>query len=83
MSTEAKPGFEEVDRDLEKEPLGAVHGVHANPAAAALAAATEVQKPRMFSKGMIRLWLIVRYSSFVLDRMLITARLVSAISSAP
>jgi hypothetical protein len=71
MSSEVKPSFEEVDRNLEKEVLGAVHGVDANPAAAVLAAATEAQKPRMFSKGMIRLWLIVRFFSYVLWRMLI------------
>jgi hypothetical protein len=71
MSAEDKPSSEEVDHDLEKEALGAVHGVDANPAAAALAAATEAQKPRMFSKGMIRLWLIVRYYFHVLKEILI------------
>ena len=52
-----KPSVDEVD--LQKEAIGEVIGVEANPAAAALAAATEAQKPRMFSRGMIRLWLIV------------------------
>lgn len=64
MTTEAKPSFEEVDHDLEKEAIGEVHGVEANPAAAALAAATAAQKPRMFSRGMIRLWLIVCQCDF-------------------
>ena len=57
MADDRKPSLEEVD--LQKEAIGEVHGVEANPAAAALAAATEAQKPRMFSSGMIKLWLIV------------------------
>ena len=58
-SDHRKPSVEEVD--LQKEAVGEIHGIEANPAAAALAAITEAQKPRMFSKGMIRLWLIVNH----------------------
>ena len=57
MADPRKPSIEEID--LQKEAIGEVHGVDAHPAAAALAAATEAQKPRMFSRGMIKLWLIV------------------------
>jgi hypothetical protein len=59
MADERKASADEVDLAHEKEAYGSVHGLEANPAAAALAAATEAQKPRMFSKGMIKLWLIV------------------------
>jgi hypothetical protein len=59
MDATQKPHVDEVDLATEKEAAGSVHGVDANPAAAALAAATEIEKPRMFSKGMTKLWLIV------------------------
>lgn len=61
MADGQKPSVDEVDLAHEKEATGSVHGVDANPAAAALAAATEANKPRMFSRGMIKLWLIVRH----------------------
>lgn len=84
MSTDAKATFEEVDHDLQKEAIGEVHGVEANPAAAALAAATAVQKPRMFSRGMIRLWLIVCLCNFETPRRaLMTSRSEWDTSSAP
>lgn len=57
MADDRKPSIDEID--LQKEAIGEVHGVETNPAAAALTAATEAQKPRMFSRGMIKLWLIV------------------------
>lgn len=60
MADTNKSAVEEVDIAREKEAVGSVHGVDANPAAAALAAVTEANKPRMFSKGMLKLWLIVR-----------------------
>lgn len=60
MADAHKSSVEEVDIVREKEAVGSVHGVDANPAAAALAAVTEANKPRMFSKGMIKLWMIVR-----------------------
>ena len=60
MADTLKSSVEEVDIAREKEAIGSVHGVDANPAAAALAAATEANRPRMFSKGMLKLWLIVR-----------------------
>ena len=60
MSNTEKVSLEELDLAEEKEAQGAVHGViDANPAAAALAAVAQDQKPRMFSKGMRKLWLIV------------------------
>jgi hypothetical protein len=59
MAENRKSSLEELE--LQKEAIGEIHGVEANPAAAALAAATAAQKPRMFSRGMIRLWLIVRH----------------------
>lgn len=59
MADDRKPSADEVDLAREKEAVDSVHGVDANPAAAALAAATEANKPRMFSKGMTKLWLIV------------------------
>lgn len=65
MADAHKSSVEEVDIAHEKEAVGSIHGVDANPAAAALAAATEADKPRMFSKGMIKLWLIVRLLSLV------------------
>ena len=68
------------DMDLQKEAIGEVHGIEANPAAAALAAATEAEKPRMFSKGMIRLWLIV---SHVRDRSDITLLTIAAVNWVP
>jgi hypothetical protein len=66
MAEARKTSVEEVDLATEKEALGSVHGIDANPAAAALAAVTEAEKPRMFSKGMIRLWLIVRFIGCIL-----------------
>ena len=60
MADTHKSSVEEVDIAREKEAVGSVHAVDANPAAAALAAVTEANKPRMFSKGMIKLWMIVR-----------------------
>jgi hypothetical protein len=66
MAEARKPSVEEVDLTTEKEALGSVHGIDANPAAAALAAVTQAEKPRMFSKGMIRLWLIVRIPHCIL-----------------
>lgn len=59
MADAHKPSLEEVDITAEKEATGTVHGVDANPAAAALAAVAEAEKPRMFSKGMRKLWVIV------------------------
>lgn len=52
MADDRKPSADE-------EAAGSVRDIHANPASAALAAATEADKPRMFSPGMIKLWLIV------------------------
>ena len=60
MADYHKSSLEEVD--FQKEAIDDVRGIEAHPAAAALAAATEAQKPRMFSRGMIRLWLIVGIS---------------------
>lgn len=57
MDISQKASSEELD--LKKEARGSIHGLETNPAAAALTAATEAQKPSMFSKGMLRLWLIV------------------------
>lgn len=59
MADDRKPSADEVDLANEKEAAGSVRDIHANPASAALAAATEADKPRMFSPGMIKLWLIV------------------------
>lgn len=66
MADDHKASVEEID--LQKEAIGEVHGVEANPAAAALAAATAAQKPRMFSRGMIRLWLIVSRPTHLVQR---------------
>lgn len=60
MADTRKESVEEVDVANEKGAVGSVHGVEANSAGAALAAVTEVNKPRMFSKGMMKLWLIAR-----------------------
>jgi hypothetical protein len=57
MSEKRDSSIEEAD--FKTQAHHEVHAIDANPAAAALAAATEAQKPRMFSKGMIKLWLIV------------------------
>ncbi len=48
---------EEIDGG--KETIGEIHDVEVHPAAIALAAATEAQKPSMISPGMIKLWLVV------------------------
>lgn len=45
--------------DYKKEAIGEVRDVEVNPVAAALAAATEAQKPSMVSPGMLKLWFIV------------------------
>lgn len=51
-----KSSVEQVD---EKESIEGVRNVEANPAAAALAAATEAQKPSLVSPGMLKLWFII------------------------
>ncbi|KAK5938049.1 hypothetical protein PMZ80_009638 [Knufia obscura] len=45
--------------DIKKEAIGEVHDVEVNPAGAALAAATEAQKPSLVSPGMLKLWMII------------------------
>ena len=57
MANKTEGSIEEID--IKKESFGEVHDVEVNPAAAALAAATEAVKPRMFSPGMVRLWMIL------------------------
>lgn len=42
-----------------KEPIGEVHNVDTNPAAAALTAVTEANKPSLWSPGMLKLWCIL------------------------
>lgn len=51
-----KVWLEEVDM---KKPVGEVRNVEVNPASAALVAATEAQKPSMWSPGMLKLWCIL------------------------
>lgn len=57
MSDTHKSYVEEVDE--KKEFVGDVRNVKVNPAAAALAAATEANKPSLVSPGMLKLWFII------------------------
>lgn len=54
--SEYKGSIEEIDI---KGPIGEVRNVEANPASAALTAATETYKPSLCSPGMLKLWCIL------------------------
>ena len=60
MSTKNEESIEEVS--LRTQSTGDERSVEANPAAAALVAATEAEKPQMFSPGMIKLWSLLAVS---------------------
>lgn len=62
MADMRKGSVDEID--VKKEAIGEVHHVEVNSAGAALAAATEAQKPSMVSPGMTKLWLIVGIGKF-------------------
>ncbi|ETS79836.1 hypothetical protein PFICI_07365 [Pestalotiopsis fici W106-1] len=53
------------NRTHEKAPVAIAHHVEADAAATALVAATAVMKPRLFSSGMVRLWIICFFGYMV------------------
>ena len=59
MENQRKLSVDHINDVGGKKEATSVRDYEVNPAAAALAAATNNQKPPLFSKGMIRLWVIV------------------------